>query len=81
METLQTKKERFARIYPARVETLIDTLRKIENCSSKSGYAWNEEIVHATWIEIGRRFSAAAKCFGVKFEIYIDGTNALADEA
>ena len=49
MSKQQEKRARFARMFPARVDTLRDTLRKIANCSNKSNYDWDTEKVQEAW--------------------------------
>jgi len=66
------KREQFARIFPPRVDKLIDSLRILSHCS-KSHCAWDQDLVTRTWIEIGRHFAITAKMFGVSFEIQVDG--------
>ena len=65
------KRNRFARMFPARVDTLRDTLRKIINCSKKSSYDWDTDKVQESWILIGEEFSEAARHFGIRFNIEV----------
>lgn len=74
-QTSTEKRDRFARIFPNRVEKIVDQLRVLENCSSPSNYEWDEDVVKRTWIEIGKRFHLAAKCFGLDLEIRLNGVN------
>ena len=71
--TPQEKKETFARVFPRRVEKLIDGLRVLGNCSNKSGYTWDQATVHDTWVQIGIIFCQAAASFGVEFKLLVDG--------
>ena len=71
MDKQAEKRDRFARMFPARVDTLRDTLRKIVNCSNKSGYDWDREKVQNAWILIGEEFTTAARHFGIRFHIEV----------
>ena len=72
---MNEKKERFARLFPKRVETLIAKLEILENCSNKSSYEWTEDLVKKCWIEIGKRLQTTAKSFGVEMIIHVNGKN------
>ena len=50
MSRQQEKRARFARMFPARVDTLRDTLRKIANCSNKGNYDWDTDKVQEAWL-------------------------------
>ena len=70
---MNEKRDRFSRLYPARVEKLIKTLEIVENCSNKSNYEFDEDLVKRTWIEIGKQFEQVSKAFDVDFQITLDG--------
>ena len=72
---MNEKKERFSRMFPKRVETLIAKLVILENCSNKSSYEWTEDLVQKCWIEIGKRLQTTAKSFGVDMIIHVNGKN------
>ena len=72
--TDQDKKEAFSRIFPPRVEKLIKALNVMSNCSNKSGYIWDQALVHDIFVTIAQIFQEKAKLFGVKFEVLVDGT-------
>ena len=71
--TEQEKKEAFNRIFPPRVEKLIKALDVLSNCSNKSGYIWNQALIHDVFVTIAQIFQEKAKLFGVKFEVLVDG--------
>ena len=56
----QEKRARFARMFPARVDTLRDTLRKISNCSNRGNYDWDPEKVQKAWELIAEEFADTA---------------------
>lgn len=72
-QTTHEKRDRFARMFPPRVEKLIDTLRLLQNCTSKKDYEWTDDTVKRAWIEIAERFQETAKAYGLELEISLDG--------
>ncbi len=70
---MNEKRDRFSRLFPARVEKLIKGLEVLENCSSKSNYEFDEDLVKRCWIEIGKQFSQAARAFDIDLHIQLDG--------
>lgn len=71
--TDQDRREAFSRIFPPRVEKLIKALEVMSNCSKKSGYVWNQDLVHDVFVTIAQIFARTAEGFGVKFEVLVDG--------
>lgn len=67
------KQDRFKRLFPKRVEALIRTLKVVTNCSVKSSYEWNQDLIRRTWIEIAKHFVSSARCYGVDFIVTVDG--------
>ena len=51
-QSVEEKTTRFKKIFPPRVEKLIDGLRLLGNCTNKSNYEWNKDLVKRAWIEI-----------------------------
>ena len=45
IKTEETKRERFVRLAEARTNKIIDMLRLLGNCSSKSNYEYSDEDV------------------------------------
>jgi hypothetical protein len=72
--TEQDRKANFQRLFPPAVEKLLDRLRVIKQKSVKGNYAWDQALVHDTWVQIARIFAQTADAFGVKFEVLVDGT-------
>tara|TARA_R100000988_G_C3966046_1_gene148847 strand:- start:533 stop:787 length:255 start_codon:yes stop_codon:yes gene_type:complete len=73
----QEKRARFARMFPARVDTLRDTLRKIANCSNKGNYEWDAEKVQKAWELIALEFADTADKYGISFEVHVTATTRL----
>ena len=75
MSTPSEKKERFSRLFPPRVEKLIKQLDVIANCSNKSTYEFDTDLVQRCWIEIAKQLQITAKCFGLDMIIHVNGKN------
>lgn len=73
MADINTKKQNFARLFPPAVEKLLDRLRVVKQKSVKGNYAWDQDLVHDTWVQIAIIFGQTAEAFGVKFEVMVDG--------
>lgn len=69
------KKERFGRIFPPRVEKLIKQLDVLSNCSNKSTYEFDTDLVQRCWVEIAKQLQVTAKCFGLDMIITVGGKN------
>ena len=69
------KRDRFSRIFPARVDKLVKTLDLLCNCSSKSSYDWTPDLVQRAWVEIAKALQTAAKSFGLNLVITLNGKN------
>ena len=67
----QEKRARFARMFPARVDTLRDTLRKISNCSNRGNYDWDPEKVQKAWELIAEEFADTAANYGISFKVQV----------
>ena len=69
------RRDRFARIFPPRVEKLVKCLDVLCNCSSKSSYDWNIDVVKRAWLEIAKSLASAAKSFDLDLSITLNGVN------
>lgn len=69
------KRDRFARIFPPRVEKLVKSLDVLCNCSSKSSYDWTPDVVKRAWIEIAKTLATAAKSFDLELVIELNGVD------
>ena len=67
------KTEAFARVFPFRLKTLKETMRKMQNCSNKSNYAWPEDKVKRAFVGLAIYFVETAKKFGLDLDITING--------
>ena len=68
------KKDRFGRMFPPRVEKLKDTLRLMSNCTNKSNYEWNQDLVKRCYIEIAKAIEDSADLFEIDLAVTVDGT-------
>ena len=69
------KRDRFARIFPARVEKLVKSLEVLANCSSKSSYDWTPDLVKRAWLEIAKTLAITAKSFDLDLVIELNGVD------
>lgn len=67
------KRDRFARMFPPRVEKLVHTMGLLENCTSKSNYEWTEDTVKRAWIEIAKKLQETAAAYDLDLDISLDG--------
>lgn len=82
-QSQQEKRQRFARMFPPRIEKLVDQFRVIGNCSNKSNYDYNAETVAKVWIHIIDSMCEAGEKYGLNFQFTINGKSLseLRDEA
>ena len=69
------KKQRFGRIFPPRVEKLVKQLEVLANCSNKSSYEFDGDLLKRCWVEIAKQLQTTAKCFGVDMIVMVNGKN------
>ena len=73
MATESEKRAAFSRLFPPAVEKLIDRLRVVRQKSVKGNYAWDQDLVHDAWVQVGIIFCETAAQFGGEFELIVDG--------
>ena len=69
------KRDRFARMAPARVNKIRDGLRILSNCSNKSNYSWDQKKVQMLFGLLMREFINCAKTFDINVECSVNGVN------
>ena len=69
------KRDRFARMFPPRVEKLCKQLELLENCTSKSNYEWTPDLVQRAWVEIALKLQDTCAAYDMKLNIELDGKN------
>ena len=72
-QSVAEKRQRFARMFPPRIEKLVDQFRVIGNCSSKSNYDYNVELVSKVWIHVLDAMVGAAELYGLTIDFTING--------
>lgn len=60
-----TKRDRFTRLAPARVEKIREGLRVLSNCSNKNNYTWKQNQMQMLFGLLMREFISCAKAFDV----------------
>jgi len=50
----ETKEERFKRVVQKRVQNVLDSLRRLSQCSNKRMYAWNDDQLKTIWVAIDK---------------------------
>ena len=69
-----TKKQRFAKWFPSRINKVVDDLRILGNCSAKNNYEWDESKVKQCFGLLFRQFIKTAQLFGLTVTAQINGT-------
>ena len=69
------KRERFARMAPARVNKIREGLRILSNCSNKSNYSWDQKKVQMLFGLLMREFITCAKAFDITVDVTVNGVN------
>ena len=72
-QPLEERQDRFKRMFPPRIETLVKTLKLLGNCTNKSNYAWNQDLVKRAWIEVAKKLEDTAALYDVEFTVTVDG--------
>ena len=67
------KRSRFARVFPDRVERVVDQFRLISNCNSPANYEWTRDTVAKVWVHILEAMVQSAEGYGLKLSFTING--------
>ena len=67
------KRDRFARMFPPRVEKLVKTMSLLKNCTSKKDYEWTKDTVQRAWVEIAKALRETAKAYDLELDISLNG--------
>ena len=59
----ETKEERFKRVVQKRVQNVLDSLRRLSQCSNKRMYAWNDEQLKKIWAAIDKELKGCKAGF------------------
>ena len=66
------KRDRFARLAPARVEKIREGLRVLSNCSNKNNYTWKQNQMQLLFGLLMREFISCAETFDVTISATIN---------
>ena len=67
------KRDRFARLAPARVAKIRKGLRVLSNCSNKSNYSWKPNQMQMLFGLLMREFITCAKAFDITVDATVNG--------
>ena len=59
----ETKEERFKRVVQRRVQNVLDSLRRLSQCSNKRMYVWNDEQLKKIWAAIDKELKECKTSF------------------
>ena len=59
----ETKEERFKRVGQKRVQNVLDSLRRLSQCSNKRMYRWNNEQLAKIWSTIDEELKLCKQGF------------------
>jgi len=59
----ETKEERFRRVAQKRVQNVLDSLRKLSQCSNQRMYRWNDKQLSKIWRAIDSELKACRSSF------------------
>ena len=68
------KRDRFARMFPDRVEKIVHQFKLISNCASTSNYDYNRDTVAKVWVHLLDAMMTSADDYGLDIEFKINGT-------
>lgn len=72
-QSIEEKSARFSRMFPPRIEKLIDQFRVIGNCANPSNYHFNRETVVKVWVHVLKAVSSSAREYGIQVDYTING--------
>jgi hypothetical protein len=59
----ETKEERFKRVVQKRVQNVLDSVRRLSQCSNRRMYKWNDEQLKKIWIAIDKEVKTCKSSF------------------
>jgi hypothetical protein len=59
----ETKEERFKRVVQKRVQNVLDSVRRLSQCSNRRMYKWNDEQLKKIWIAIDKELKICKSSF------------------
>ena len=59
----EKKEDRFKRVVQKRVQNVLDSLRRLSQCSNKRMYDWNEEQLKKIWAAVDKEIDHCKTSF------------------
>ena len=59
----ESKDERFKRVVQKRVQNVLDSVRRLSQCSNKRMYDWNKEQLEKIWAAVDKEIDRCKKSF------------------
>ena len=59
----ETKEERFKRVVQKRVQNVLDSMRRLSQCSNRRMYSWNDEQLKKIWSAIDKEIKGCKESF------------------
>ena len=72
-QSTSEKRDRFARMFPDRVEKAVKQFKLISNCSSKSHYDYDRDTVAKVWVHLLGAMMESADDYGLDIDFSING--------
>lgn len=72
-QSIAEKRDRFARMFPDRVEKAMKQFQLISNCSSKSNYDYDRDTVAKVWVHLLGAMMESADDYGLDIDFSING--------
>lgn len=72
-QSIAERKDRFSRIFPDRVEKIVDQFRLISQCSSPKSYEFNRDTVAKVWTHILDAMMQSADKYGLEIAFTVNG--------
>lgn len=72
-QTTAQKRDRFARVFPDRVEKVVKQFQLISNCSTTSNYDYDRDTVAKVWTHILGAMMESADDYGLEIAFTING--------
>lgn len=68
-----SKRERFARIFPKRATNIREQFRILGNCSNRTNYEWDQNMVNLFFAYILQEMITTSKSFGIDMTAKVGG--------
>ena len=72
-QSIAEKRDRFARMFPNRVEKIVHQFKLISSCSRKSDYDYDKDTVAKVWVHLLGAMAKSADDYGLDIDFKING--------